>query len=351
MHPILHPADRKSLQQVQPLSQIALSVLIKEGLKQKNTKATLEALMSTQISIFDDIEKILSQMYIYWLNANPNAPIRVKQSVLEVCHTIGISSQEVPETSHQSIVDISRFITSYGPIQNLHLRSGTIANLVHKNEMPTPKYQIHGFSDTPLTVLDLWNIPNKEIVEHLFFTDNSLNHICICTDPLQELKSLKRFSIKGELVQRTQSNSIPCIFPNTFCQLNNLTFLALSKIGIKTIEPDAFNGLKKLVKLDLGFNKITTIEPGAFNGLDSLQSLLLCHNQIEYLPQHLFIGLGNLQKLSLLCNHLRFIAQGAFSPLNKVDSISLDLNPELKLPFPYNLAVAKAQHPEWFTAP
>lgn len=340
MHPTLHPADKQSLRQVKTLAQIALTVLIEEGSKDSNPKDTLKELISTHTSICKSIEnEVLPQMYVYWLNTN-DKEIRVRQSVLEVCRAIGISSQDVPEASHNSTVDISQFITSYGPIQNLHLRPGTIAYLVHNNLMPAPRYRIHGFCDIHLTVLDLWNIPDKETIEHLLFTRNGLNHICICTGPLQELNSLKTLAI--------QDNNIPRIGPNTFCSLGNLTSLRLCRIGIKTIEPGAFNGLKRLVRLDLGFNAITTIEPGAFNGLDNLQKLFLSHNQIESLPHDLLSGLKNLENLFLLVNRLKFIAPGAFSRLNKLNSISLDLNPELKLPCPDNLAVLKAQHPEWF---
>jgi len=341
MHPTLHPADGQSLGRVKPLTQIALSVLIEEGLKDSDTQATLEALISTRTSICNSIEKVLPMMYVHWLNANPEEPIRVKQSVLEVCRAIGISSQDVPEASHNSIVDISQFITPGGPIQNLRLRPGTIAYLVHNNLMPAPEYQIHGFCDIHLTVLDLWNIPDKKTIEHLLFTRNGLNHICICTDPLQELNSLKTLAIEG--------NNIPRIGPNTFCSLNNLTSLTLCRIGIQIIKSGAFKGLERLVNLNLGSNTITTIEPGAFNGLHELQALFLFHNQIGSLPHDLFRELGNLENLSLFVNHLKFIAPGAFSRLNKLNSISLDLNPELKLPCPDDLAVVKAQHPEWFT--
>lgn len=243
MQQILHPGEKQSLGRVKPLTQIALSVLIKEGLNQ-NIQATLKELMGTHISIYNDIKKILSQMYVDWLSANPMAPIIVNQTGLEVFEKMGFLESNIPEEWKQLPIDISKYIILDSPIKDWQNRPWTTEYLVENEFFPPPHDEVLVIGMTGVSILNASKIPGADTVDQLNCAEGNLSYIV----------------------------------PGSFNLLNRLTELYLYNNHLRSIASGTFDGLTALRILNLDGNDISSIASGVFAPLLKLNVLSLNEN-------------------------------------------------------------------------
>lgn len=134
-------------------------------------------------------------------------------------------------------------------------------------------------------------------------------------------------------------------FPN-----NRITFVKLSRNGIKRlnrfsfhklpltkqlilrendiedIRPEAFNRLKKILQLDLSKNKLTKLNNKMFGELENLDVLNLNSNSVNIIEDDAFLGLGNLKYLYLNYNKLYAISSNLFRYLRNLKILYLENN-------------------------
>jgi len=265
------------------------------------------------------LEHFIEALSIAWLNANHTASIIVVQNGRQACEKIGIGTGAKGKNLEQLTVDISRYVGPDTPINNFHLRPGTIAHLIHTNRMPAIANALLDLSNRGLTVCDVWSIHHaqRQDIGRLFLNDNQMT----------------------------------AVQANAFAGLSTLTFLALTANLITDVAADTFTGLPSLNTLYLDYNKIKAIAANAFEGLNNLTTLWLNDNLITAFVPGTFAGLNSLAVLLLHENEITVVEPNMFAGLPGLKQLLLRDNPELKLHNPDNLAALRVERPEWFSLP
>lgn len=265
------------------------------------------------------LEHFIKALFISWLNAHAKESIILVQNGLQACEKMNIKTGQKGKRLKQLTVDISDYLGPNCPIDNLNLRPGTIAYLIHTNQMPAIAYGILDLSNKALTVCDLWNIPltQRQQITQLWLQDNQ----------------------------------ITVVQPNAFAGFNSLTFLAFSSNQITNVAAGAFAGLPTLESLFLDYNRVKTIGNDAFVGLSSLIELWLHGNDITDVKPNTFAGLPLLTRLWLDENKITDVEPNTFAGLPRLTQLLLINNAGLQLNDPDNLEALKAERPEWFGLP
>lgn len=308
-----------NLQQSAPfptLKFLVLQELVSDRYFYSGPVDVIESIMKT--SVYIDPERALADIYAAWLSRNSTASIIVVQNGKQACLQMGIRLDAIPAGWEQLTVDISRYVGPDTPINNLHLRPGTIAHLI---DTKRAFCFINGRLDLTgqnLTVCDVFSIPDpiKKGIRFLNLQGNKFQHLPPNT--FAGLDCLEELSL--------DENPLTHLTSNAFAGLSSLKILSLQKAPLTHIAPNVFVGLSSLNLLYLNNNKLAHLEPNTFAGLDSLNELLLNNNQLRYLVEDTFKGLGALKALNLDNNQLTTIARNAFAGLNCLEGLCLTHN-------------------------
>lgn len=144
--------------------------------------------------------------------------------------------------------------------------------------------------------------------------------------------------LEGESFQISRSSDVtvtdlvmsetemPVINPSIFTSYPNLSFLSLSRNGIKQLELKSFANSGKLNKLFIDANFLTRIANATFRSCTSLKNLQIWQNQIKIVEINAFQGLTNLLSLSLAMNKIEFLHPKLFQSLPNLQTLLMESN-------------------------
>ena len=109
-------------------------------------------------------------------------------------------------------------------------------------------------------------------------------------------------------------------------RVNNLAWLNLDNLNIKSIPSNAFINHSTLLSLSLAFNSIGNIESGALSNLIAVGSIDLNSNNLTKIDNTTFAGLSHLSMITLSNNKISNIDSGSFANLPSLEKILLNGN-------------------------